>query len=62
MTMEVVGPSDTLRHRVPADLKYTKGDANRPEIRGWGGLCVVRYTVEPLLSGLMTNCLWPDNK
>jgi hypothetical protein len=37
MTMAVIGPSDTLRHWVPADLKHTKGDANRPVIRGWGG-------------------------
>jgi hypothetical protein len=51
MTIAAVGPSDTLRHWVPADLKHIKLDANRPEIRGWGEgvvgggerLCIVRY-------------------
>jgi len=47
MTMAVVGPSDTLRHWVPADSKHMKLDANRPRDSRLGGIvCCAIYLME----------------
>jgi hypothetical protein len=49
MTMAVVGPSDTLRDRVPADLKHIKWMQVDPRFADGGGggiVCCMIYLME----------------
>jgi hypothetical protein len=58
LSLSMFVSESTNINRVPFECKFSLDTGTYgTEVR-----CFCLYTVEPLLSGLMTGCRWPDNK